>query len=54
MINLISCATSDVTQDKDQLDQSVGNTIDLYKQFCLPSVLYPKVQPICIAIPISL
>ncbi|KAH9059468.1 hypothetical protein EDB83DRAFT_934143 [Lactarius deliciosus] len=48
MIILISCANGPVTKDQDDLDKSVGDTINQYKKFCLPSPLYPLIQPICL------
>ncbi|KAH9035232.1 hypothetical protein EDB85DRAFT_2288783 [Lactarius pseudohatsudake] len=48
MIDLISCANGPVTKDQDDLDKSVGDTINQYKQFCIPSPLYPLLQPICL------
>lgn len=48
MINLIPTRTADVTTDKNTLDDSVGNTISVYDQFCLPSPLYPTVLPVCL------
>ncbi|KAI9438961.1 hypothetical protein H4582DRAFT_106151 [Lactarius indigo] len=48
MIDLISCSIGPVTQDQDDLDKSVGDTIKRYEQFCIPSPLYPIVKPICL------
>jgi hypothetical protein len=50
MINLIPTRQSDVTDDKDQLDSSVGNTVTLYTQLCIPSPLYPGLMPVCAAL----
>ncbi|KAJ7196433.1 hypothetical protein GGX14DRAFT_575000 [Mycena pura] len=50
MIDLIPTRSSDVKNDKNQLDTSVGNTISLYEQLCIPSLLYPALLPICIAL----
>ena len=48
MIDLIPAHKGDVQTDKDQLDQSVGDSITKYEQLCLPSPLYPTVQPVCV------
>ncbi|KAI9457215.1 hypothetical protein BJY52DRAFT_1378299 [Lactarius psammicola] len=48
MINMIPCAKPDVEDDQSQLDDSVGKTIKRYQQFCIPSPLYPSIQPICL------
>ncbi|KAJ7190088.1 hypothetical protein GGX14DRAFT_580120 [Mycena pura] len=50
MIDLIPTRSSDVTDDKDQLDTSVGNTISLYAELCIPSLLYPTLLPICVSL----
>ncbi|KAJ7196436.1 hypothetical protein GGX14DRAFT_575002 [Mycena pura] len=50
MIDLIPTKSSDVTDDRNQLDTSVGNTISQYEQLCIPSPLYPELLPICIAL----
>jgi hypothetical protein len=36
-----------ITTDKDSVDSSLGNAITLYEQLCIPSPLYPVVQPVC-------
>lgn len=48
MINLISCASGPVTKDQDDLDKSVGDTINQYQKLCIPSPLYPIVPPVCV------
>ncbi|KAJ7037267.1 hypothetical protein C8F04DRAFT_1093097 [Mycena alexandri] len=50
MINLIPCGAGSVTDDKNGLDTSVGNSITLYTQLCIPSPLYPTLMPICVAL----
>ena len=47
MIDLIPTQTPAVNSDKSALDSSVGNTITIYKQICVPSILYPRVPPVC-------
>ncbi|KAF8814355.1 hypothetical protein BYT27DRAFT_7082424 [Phlegmacium glaucopus] len=47
MTDVIPTRRDDVKTDKDQLDQSVGNSISRYQQVCIPSPLYPKVLPLC-------
>jgi len=47
MIDMIPTRQNDVQSDKDQLDQSVGNSISKYEQLCVPSPLYPSRPPIC-------
>jgi Hydrophobic surface binding protein A len=39
-----------ITQAKESLDNSLGGAITLYEQTCIPSPLYPTIQPVCIAI----
>ncbi|KAJ7756640.1 hypothetical protein B0H16DRAFT_1689861 [Mycena metata] len=50
MINLIPCGAGSVTNDKNGLDTAVGNSITLYAQLCIPSLLYPTLMPICVAL----
>jgi hypothetical protein len=47
MIAMIPTKQADVTADKNMLDTSVGNTITLYQQICIPSPLYPTIPPVC-------
>ena len=49
MIDLIPGRQADVQTDKDQLDESVGNSITTYEQICIPSPLYPAVPPVCVS-----
>ncbi|KAJ7870919.1 hypothetical protein B0H14DRAFT_3439728 [Mycena olivaceomarginata] len=50
LIDMIPTKEADVTADKNMLDGSVGNTISLYEQFCLPSPLYPSLPPVCVVV----
>ncbi|KAJ6608127.1 hypothetical protein B0H10DRAFT_2227151 [Mycena sp. CBHHK59/15] len=50
MIAMIPTQTPSVNADKGSLDSSVGNTISLYQQLCIPSVLYPTLMPICVSL----
>ncbi|KAJ6533701.1 hypothetical protein B0H19DRAFT_1272341 [Mycena capillaripes] len=50
MIDLIPCGAISVTNDKNGLDTSVGNSITLYSQLCIPAPLYPTLMPICVAL----
>jgi hypothetical protein len=50
LIRLIPCATDTVNAGQNMLDTSVISAISIYAQFCVPSVLYPQVQPVCIAL----
>lgn len=50
LIDLIPTRQSDVTSGQDQLDTAVTNTINLYEQICIPSLLFPTIMPICIAL----
>lgn len=50
MIDLIPTRETDVSTDKNSLDSSVGNTITVYEQICVPSILYPLLMPICISL----
>ncbi|KAJ6619198.1 hypothetical protein B0H10DRAFT_1913109 [Mycena sp. CBHHK59/15] len=45
MIDMIPTQAPSVQTDKNSLDSSVGNTITLYEQICIPSVLYPTLCP---------
>ncbi|KAJ7212744.1 hypothetical protein B0H12DRAFT_1275872 [Mycena haematopus] len=45
MIDLIPTREADVSDDKNDLDMSVGNAIALYGQLCIQSPLYPALQP---------
>ncbi|KAJ7196419.1 hypothetical protein GGX14DRAFT_403372 [Mycena pura] len=54
MIDLIPTKSSDVTDDKNQLDTSVGNTFSLYQELCIPSPLYPDLLPICISLQVHI
>jgi hypothetical protein len=49
MIDLIPCGAGSVTNDKNGLDTSVENSITLYTEVCIPSLLYPAVLPVCVA-----
>ncbi|KAF8258933.1 hypothetical protein EI94DRAFT_1814282 [Lactarius quietus] len=46
---LPTCNTASVQTDQSNLDGSVGNAISTYEQFCIPSPLYPTIQPICLS-----
>ncbi|KDR84335.1 hypothetical protein GALMADRAFT_1340639 [Galerina marginata CBS 339.88] len=50
MIALIPTRNADVTGDQNSLDTSVGNTIALYQQICIPSLLFPALMPICVSL----
>ena len=50
MIDLIPCGAGSVTNDKNGLDTSVGNSITLYTQLCVASPLYPAVLPVCVVL----
>ena len=51
MINMISSPCGGpVTSDQQALDQTVGQAIALYEQICIPSPLWPTVQPVCVGI----
>ena len=47
MIDLIPGREPDVQTDKDDLDESVGDSITTYEQICVPSPFYPRVLPVC-------
>ena len=50
---LLSVAPSQqgpITDDQNSVDTSLGNAITTYEQLCIPSPLYPSLQPICIAL----
>ncbi|KAJ7867437.1 hypothetical protein B0H13DRAFT_2351935 [Mycena leptocephala] len=49
-INLIPTKQTDVTTDKNSLHSSVGNTITIYQQLCIPSPLYPGVPLVCVTV----
>ncbi|KAF8970482.1 hypothetical protein BDZ97DRAFT_1791674 [Flammula alnicola] len=49
MINLIPTKADDVQTGAASLNTSVGNSITLYQQICVPSPLYPTIPPVCIA-----
>ncbi|KAJ7330829.1 hypothetical protein DFH08DRAFT_966584 [Mycena albidolilacea] len=50
LIAMIPTKQANVTTDKNMLDDSVGNTITLYQQICIPSPLYPTVPPVCVVV----
>ena len=51
MINLLpTCDANVVIDDQNELDNTLGNAIKLYGQFCIPSPDYPTVGPICTSI----
>jgi hypothetical protein len=37
-----------ITDDQGSVDVSLGNAITVYEQICIPSPLYPTLQPICV------
>ncbi len=41
---------SNIRSIQNQLDTSLGNTISLYEQLCIPSPLYPTLKPICVSL----
>ncbi len=41
---------NNIASTQGQLDTSLGNTISLYEQLCIPSPLYPTLKPICISL----
>jgi hypothetical protein len=41
---------NEITSSQQQLDTSLGNSISLYQQLCIPSPLYPTLKPICISL----
>jgi hypothetical protein len=41
---------SNITSTQNQLDTSLGDTISLYEQLCIPSPLYPSLKPICVSL----
>ncbi|KAF3922927.1 hypothetical protein ABW20_dc0101043 [Dactylellina cionopaga] len=47
LVNLLPTKAAEVTVGNNQLQGLVGNDIDTYQQTCVPSPLYPTVQPIC-------
>ncbi|KAJ7434464.1 hypothetical protein FB451DRAFT_1467571 [Mycena latifolia] len=50
MINLIPTQAPAVTNDQNSLDGSVTNTITIYEQICIPSILYPTLPPVCASV----
>ncbi|KAJ7094781.1 hypothetical protein C8R44DRAFT_749368 [Mycena epipterygia] len=50
LIDLIPCASDTVKMGQGMLDASVTNSINLYGQLCIPSPLYPVLQPICVSL----
>jgi hypothetical protein len=51
--SLISVAPSQqgaITEDQNSIDTSLGNAITTYSQICIPSPLYPTVQPVCVSV----
>jgi hypothetical protein len=48
MINLIPSQSSGVESDQSGLDQTVGTAISTYEELCIPSPLYPTLQPVCV------
>jgi hypothetical protein len=49
LINVAPTQQTSISNTKGSLDKSVGDAIALYGQLCIPSPLYPTVQPVCIA-----
>ena len=41
---------SAIANVQDSVDNSLGNTITVYQQLCIPSPLYPDLPPICITL----
>jgi hypothetical protein len=39
-----------ITDDQNSVDTSLGNATTTYEQLCIPSPLYPTIQPICVAL----
>ncbi|KAJ7101765.1 hypothetical protein C8R44DRAFT_747208 [Mycena epipterygia] len=50
LILFIPCAKDTVVMGQTQLDASVQTSITLYQQICIPSLLYPYLPPICVAL----
>ncbi|KAJ7652408.1 hypothetical protein DFH06DRAFT_995203 [Mycena polygramma] len=48
LIALIPTKSDSVNTNKATLAEAVGDTITLYTKFCIPSPLYPIIQPICL------
>jgi hypothetical protein len=49
-IEVVPSQQSAVTNDKNSVDTALGDTITLYDQICVPSPLYPTVQPVCVGL----
>ncbi|KAJ6570512.1 hypothetical protein DFH09DRAFT_1080076 [Mycena vulgaris] len=49
LIALIPCASTTVSMGQNMLDTSVRNSIALYSEFCIPSLLFPAIPPVCFA-----
>jgi hypothetical protein len=50
---LVSVAPSQqgaIASDQSSVETSLGDEITLYSQICIPSPLYPTLQPLCIAV----
>jgi hypothetical protein len=50
---LISVAPSQqgaITNGKDSVDTALGSAIAVYGEICIPSPLYPTVQPVCVGL----
>jgi hypothetical protein len=41
---------NDIANSKAQLDIALSNAISTYEQICIPSPLYPTLQPICVGL----
>jgi hypothetical protein len=52
-VALITVAPSQqdaITNDQNSVDKSLGSVIGVYEEICVPSPLYPNIQPICAAL----
>jgi Hydrophobic surface binding protein A len=50
LISVVPSQQNAVTNDRDSVGTSLDNAITVYQQLCIPSPLYPNLQPICIAL----
>lgn len=39
-----------ITDDQNSIDTSLGDAVTTYSQICIPTPLYPTLQPICISL----
>lgn len=39
-----------ITNAQNTVDASLGDAITVYEQLCIPSPLYPAIQPVCVAL----